>query len=114
MSKRKNLDVRVNDIDYIDFYDVLDGKSPDGVVETMKDWQERFAGRDVYFHVKRYEYDGDMAVELRERREETDKEYNKRIAEEKKVKDKAKESKKLKEAKELAEYERLKKKFDNI
>ena len=109
MSKRKILDVEVND--YIDFYDVLDGKTPDQVVESMKYYQEQYAGRDIYFDIQSYGYDGGKDLKLRERRPETDKEYEKRIAEEKKEKEKVKATKALKEAKERAEYERLKKKF---
>jgi hypothetical protein len=109
MSKRKILDVEVND--YIDFYDVLDQKTPAQVVESMSYYLEKYAGRDVYFDIQSYGYDGGKELKLRERREENDKEFNKRIAEETKAKAKAKEDKKTKEAKEFLEYQRLQKKF---
>jgi len=109
VEKRIIVDEKVND--YIDFYDVLEGKSPDQVVEAMKYYQDRYAGRDVYFDIQSYGYDGGKELTLRERRLENDKEYAKRIADEQKVKAKAKETKAAKEAKELAEYQRLQKKF---
>lgn len=109
MSKRQILDVEVND--YIDFYDVLDGKTPDQVVEAMKYYQEHYVGRDVYFSVDSYGYDGGKELKLRERREENDKEYEKRMAKEKKEKDAKKQAKANKDAKEFLEYQRLQKKF---
>ena len=109
VAQRRMLDVEVND--YIDFYDVLEDKTPDQVVEEMKYYQEHYAGRDVYFYIQSYGYDGGKELRLRERRLENDKEFNKRIADEKKVQARVKESKLLKEAKERKEYERLKKKF---
>lgn len=109
MSKRQILDVEVND--YIDFYDVLDGKTPNQVVEAMKYYKDTYVGRDVYFSVDSYGYDGGKELKLRERREETDKEYEKRMAEEKKIKEVKKKSKAEKEAKEFLEYQRLQKKF---
>lgn len=110
MSKRKILDVEARE--YVDF-DEIDGKTPEEVIERMKAMRAEMGGRDVYFHISHYGYDGGKELTLRERREETDKEYNKRIAEEKKDRLKAKEAKALKEAKELAEFMRLKKKFES-
>lgn len=112
MSKRKILDVKVNE--YIDFYDVLSLKTPTEVVQAMDYYLKEYAGRDVYFSVETYGYDGGKELTLRERREETDKEFEKRIAEEKKAKAKVKETKALKEAREFLEYERLKKKFEKV
>lgn len=109
MSKRLILDCEARE--YVDFYE-FDGKTPEEVIERMQTMRAEMGGRDVYFHINHYGYDGGKELTLRERREETDKEYNKRIAEEKKDKLKAKEAKALKEAKELAEYMRLKKKFE--
>jgi hypothetical protein len=111
MSKRKILDIEARE--YVDF-DEIDGKTPEEVIERMKAMRAEMGQRDVYFHIRNYGYDGGKELTLRERREETDKEYNKRIAEEKKDKLKAKEAKALKEAKELAEFMRLKKKFENV
>lgn len=109
MSKRLILDCDARE--YVDFDD-FDGKTPEEIIETMKALREEVGGRDVYYHINRYGYDGGKELSLRERREETDKEYNKRLAEEQKDKLKAKEAKAAKEAKELAEYMRLKKKFE--
>jgi hypothetical protein len=112
VEKRRVLDVEVND--YIDFYDVLEGKTPDQVVEAMKYYQEKYVGRDVYFDIQSYGYDGGKELKIRERRLENDKEFEKRIAEEKRVKAKEKEAKATKEAREFLEYQRLQKKFGNI
>lgn len=111
MNKRKILDVEARE--YVDF-DEIDGKTPEEVIERMKALRADVGDRDVYFYISRYGYDGGKELTLRERREETDKEYNKRLAEEKKDRLKAKETKALKEAKERAEYERLRKKFENV
>jgi len=113
MKKRLILDVEYKDC-YVDFYDVIDGRTPDEIMELMKYYKERFQGHDVYFSVDSYGYDGGKELRLRERREETDKEFEKRLAEEKKAKDAKKKVKADKEARELAEFMRLKKKFENV
>jgi glyoxylase-like metal-dependent hydrolase (beta-lactamase superfamily II) len=110
MTKRKILDVEARE--YVDF-DEFDMKTPEEVIERMKALRASIGDRDVYFYISHYGYDGGKELTLRERREETDKEYEKRIADEKKVKAKAKETKALKEAKEFAEFQRLKKKFES-
>jgi hypothetical protein len=112
MSKRKILDVEVGGVDgYVDFDDILNGKTPDQVIEAAESFKKEYEGRDIYFNVTSYGYDGGKELKLRERRLETDKEFAKRMAEEKKAKAKAKEWKATKEEKERKEYERLKKKF---
>jgi hypothetical protein len=108
MSKRKILDVEANE--YVDFCE-FDGRTPEEIIERMKALREEMGNRDVYFDIEHYGYDGGKELKLRERREETDKEYNARLAVEAKTKAKNKADKAAKEAKELAEYERLKKKF---
>lgn len=111
MTKRLILDVEVTDC-YVDFYDVIDSRTPDEIIEIMEHYKERFKDRDVYFSVESYGYDGGKELKLRERREETDREYYKRLDEEKKAKDAKKKLKAAQEAKEFAEYERLRKKFE--
>lgn len=111
MSKRLIVDVDVKDC-YVDFYDVIDGRTPAEIIEVMEHYKERFKSRDVYFSVESYGYDGGKELKLRERREETDREYYKRLDEEKKAKDAKKKAKEAQTARELAEYERLRKKFE--
>lgn len=111
MKKRLIIDSKLDE--YIDFYDVLEGKTPDQVVEAMRYYQEKFAGRDVYFDINTYGYDGGKELQLRERREETDKEYEKRMDQEKKEREIKKANKALKDAKEFAEFQRLQKKFQS-
>ena len=111
MSKRLTVDVEVKDC-YVDFYDVIDSRTPADIIELMGYYKERFKDRDVYFSVESYGYDGGKELKLRERRLETDKEYDRRMAEEKKAKEAKKKSKAAQEARELAEYERLRKKFE--
>jgi hypothetical protein len=108
-TERKIVDDRVND--YVDFGDILDGKTPDQIIEAAADFKKTYEGRDIYFDIQSYGYDGGKELVLRERRLETDKELALRIKAEEKVKAKVKEEKVAKEAKELKEYERLKKKF---
>jgi hypothetical protein len=109
MTERKIVDVRV--CEYVDFYDILDGKTPDQIIEAAENFKKEYEGRDIYFDIQSYGYDGGKELTLRERRLETDKELALRIKAEEKVKAKAKETKAVKEAKERKEYERLKKKF---
>lgn len=111
MSKRKEITVKLGTES---FYDILDQKTPEQVIEEMQGFIQFYAGRKVSFNVAPYGYDGGIELELYEHRLENDKEFEKRTAEEKKVKDKAKETKAAKEAKELAEFKRLKKKFEKV
>lgn len=109
MSDRLTVDVEL----YTEsFYDVLDGKTFNEVIQLMNDYNREYQDRDVYFSVESYGYDGGKTLELRERRLENDSEYNARIEKEKKQAAAMLAKQKEKEAKELAEYKRLKKKFE--
>jgi len=108
VEKRQMLDVDAKY--YVDFDD-FDGKTPEQIIETMKALREEVGNDDVYYYFESYGYDGGKNLKLRQRRLENDKEYAKRVAQEKQVKAKAKETKAAKEAKEFAEYQRLQKKF---
>jgi F0F1-type ATP synthase alpha subunit len=112
MSKAKRKEITVK-LGTESFYDILDQKTPEQVIEEMQGFIQFYAGRKISFNVAPYGYDGGIELELYEHRLENDREFEKRIAEEKKVKDKAKEDKKTKEAKEFAEYQRLQKKFQD-
>ncbi len=111
MSKRK---IVCESLGSESFYDILDSKTPEQVIQRMQEVRAYYGDRDVYFDIQSYGYDGGKELYMYERRLETDKEYDKRLAEEKKVKAKAKDAKALKEAKERAEFMRLKKKFENV
>ena len=108
MTKRK---IIVGNVAVESFYDLLDLKTPAQVIDMMVSMQERYKDRDVYFSLERFDYDSDLELHVNERREETDAEYKKRIAVEKKVREKKKESESKKKDKEYAEYLRLQKKF---
>ena len=109
MPKRKILDVDAKE--YVDFGE-FDMKTPEQVIESMKALRAEMGDRDVYFYISHYGYDGGKELTLRERREETDKEYEKRIAEEKKERAKKKAETQAKKDKEYGEYMRLKAKFE--
>lgn len=111
MTKRNIIDVELKD--YVNFDDILDGKTPDQVIAAAARFKEEYAGRDIYFSIDSYGYDGGKELTLRERREENDKEYNKRITEEARIDAKKRADAKKKKDKEYAEYERLKKKFES-
>ena len=111
MTKRKTVNVRLGEES---FYDILDQRTPEEVMERMKELQAGYPDRHVYFNVSGYGYDGGMNLELWESREETDKEFNKRVAEEKKEREKKAAATKAKKDKEFAEYVRLQKKFGDI
>ena len=108
MSKRKILDVRLSDHS---LYDLLDGRSLDDVGLELHRLKCQFEGRDVYFSLQPYGYDGGVDLELRERRLETDAEFEKRQAANKKARDKKRLADAAKKDKEYAEFLRLKKKF---
>jgi len=108
MSKRLILDCEAKE--YVDF-DEFDMKTPEEIIERMKALRTEIGSRDIYFYFEPYGYDGGKNITLRERREETDKEYDKRLAAEKKDRESKKATKAAKEARELAEFMRLKKKF---
>lgn len=98
---------KVLDVDadiYADFGE-FDGNTPEQIIENMVAFRTEYPGRDLYFHINHYGYDGGKEMTIRERRLETDKEYNKRLSEEEKAKAKEKEAKATKEAKEFLEYQ---------
>ena len=109
-AKRKIVNVHLSSES---FYDVLDSRTPEQVIERMIRLRSEYPDRDIYFDVSSYGYDGGKELDLYERREENDKEYAKRMAEEKKIKDQELAAKATKEAKEFAEYQRLQKKFQD-
>jgi hypothetical protein len=108
MTKRKTI---VEPVAVESFYDLLDQKTPEEAIEMMKLEREYYKDRDVYFSLERPYLDSDLELHVYERREETDAEYKKRIAAEKKFAGKMKELESKKKDKEYAEYLRLLKKF---
>lgn len=68
---------------------------------------------DKRFEISYYGYDGGQNIELNLYREETDKEYADRLAEEERTRRKAEDRAKLKKDKEYAQYLKLKEKFKN-
>jgi len=95
------------------FYDILDSKTPEQVIERMQEIRAYYGDRDVYFDIQSYGYDGGKELYMYERRLETDKEYEKRIAEEKKERAKKKSAAQAKKDREYGEYMRLKAKFES-
>lgn len=93
------------------FYDILDQKTPEEVIERMKELRAGYSDRNVSFNVAPYGYDGGMELELWEHRLENDKEFNKRTEKEAKERELEKKRKQAKVDKEFAEYQRLQKKF---
>ena len=101
--------VNVN-LEYVSYYDILDGKTITEVIDEMKDIKKRYAHmKNVHFSVEErvfrvdegYGYDGGLRV--RGRRLETDKEYESRLDDEKAEKARKARIKSQKEIKERAE-----------
>lgn len=111
MTERKIIDVELED--YIDFYDVIECKTPDQVIEAMQEYKREYAGRDIYFDIDNYGYDGGKELKIRERRPETDQEYEERMAAEALALSKKRAAERKKKDKEYAEYQRLKQKFES-
>lgn len=111
MSKKK---IVIDDLGEGSFYDVLNGKTFDEVIARMEQYKSHYSGRDVYFDIQGYGYDGGIELCLRERRLETDREYEKRIAKENLERAKKRAAEKKKKDREYAEYVRLKEKFGDV
>jgi len=90
-------------IDSQSFYSILDGNTPEQVIEAVQEIRDYYGSRDIYFDIMPSGYDG-MYLYLYERRFETDEECTKRTDAEKKQREKKKD-------KEYAEYLRLQAKF---
>ena len=73
--ERKIVDELVADVD---FYDVLDGKTPE---QVMLDLEEQYPDLHVYYKVECTEHDG-IELSLYVRRLETDAEYESRVKQE--------------------------------
>lgn len=93
------------------FHSILDGNTPEQVIEAVQEIRDYYGSRDIYFDIQPYGYDGGAELYLYERRFETDAEYAKRTAAEKKEREKTKAAAAKKKDKEYAEYLRLLKKF---
>lgn len=109
MIKRKEITQRLGTES---FYDILDQKTPEEVIERMRELQSEYTGRKISFDVEPYGYDGGTQLVLYEHRLENDEEFEKRTEAEAKERELEKKRKQAKVDKELAEYERLKKKFE--
>lgn len=113
--------------EYVDLHDFIDGadffdvKAELDKLEAKVDYSR---GHTSKFRIEHYGYDGGVEVYLDVYRDETDAEYNKRLAKEELAKEKSRLRREKKkeaarkvlmesEAQERAEYERLRTKFEN-
>lgn len=109
MSDRKIVESRIGEECVVD---LLDGKTPDTVIEHMQNFKKFYEGRDIFFLCQiDLGYDGAVELELWERRPETDKEYKFRVVLEQKEAATRARIQQEKKDKEYAEYLCLKKKF---
>lgn len=111
MSDRKTVDSLIKGESV---FDILDGETPDGVIEQMQTLKKSYEGRDIFFRASYRGYDGAIDLELWERRPETDKEYKFRVAREQKEAATRARIQQEKKDKEFREYQRLKKKFEKV
>lgn len=108
--------------------DLFDGRSIDDVIIELQSMLHRYEeeifthDKEVRFETEHYGYDGALELYVRVMRWETDREYNKRQAQEQAAKDKAAKARATKKARALAQaveteaeeralFEKLKKKF---
>ena len=110
MSKAKRKEVTVK-LGTESFYDILDQKTPEQVIERMQELRAEYPDRKISFDVEPYGYDGGTELVLYEHRLENDKEFSKRREAETKDREKEKLRKRTNQEKEFAEYQRLQKKF---
>ena len=101
-------------INDMSFYDIIDGKTPDEVIQEMERLKTRYGegAHRLHFDVHAYGYDGGLELYFYRERYETDKEWQIRTEHEAKERAKKAEAEKKKLDKEFAEYERLRKKFE--
>ena len=110
MSDKRIVDVECSDILY-DYYDLFNRKTPDEVIEAMNEFKANHPNREeLYFILQVNAHDHGVDVIVKERRLETDKEYQDRLKQEALANDKIKTVK----AKELAECKRLKAIYENV
>jgi hypothetical protein len=110
MAKIKRIKV-VEKICHVCFHDVFDLKTPDEVIEKIEHYKSLYEGREIFFDVSYDYFDGTKQLELKERRLETDKEFEERVELESMRNHRKKMDLLAKEEKERKEYERLKNKF---
>lgn len=111
----------------VDLWDVFHDKTIDVIKAELDAWLRHVDygyGEDAKFRIDLYGYDGGIELYLDVYRDETDTEYDKRIAKEAAIKEKARKARETKkekarrvlmesEAAERAEYERLRAKFED-
>jgi hypothetical protein len=64
---------------------LLDGHTPDQVIEIMQAIKQKYINREVYFIESYIGNDGEKTISLFEQRLENDKEYSTRLAKEQKA-----------------------------
>ena len=92
--------------DYVE----MKGTRLEQMKQQIDQWIVKY-GTDAYFYYDYYEYDGGRKIQIRYTELETDAEFEKRLASEKKERDRKKKDKLEKEEYERKEYERLRKKY---
>lgn len=108
---RKTVTAEIVSFDKSPLLDLLDGNTPDQVIEIMQAIKQKYINREVYFIESYIGNDGEKTVSLFEQRLENDKEYSTRLAKEQKSAERKKSKQHEKEEKDRAEFERLRKKF---
>ena len=99
---------------HVSIHDIIDGKTPDEVIQVMEKYKQVWQGCKIKFAVEYYGYDGGLKFQLLETRLETDQEYTRRMKVEEKQAQKEQAARAKKEQQELKEYQRLKKKFELV
>lgn len=86
------------------------------VIAHLTDLKEKYTQQGYYnlrLDVVKYDYDGDIEINLWGESLETDEEFDKRVGHEVNLKAQQEESKRNRELEERHEYERLKRKFEH-
>jgi len=82
MNDKRIVDVECSDILY-DYYDLFSRKTPDEVIEAMNEFKANHPNREeLYFILQVNAHDHGVDVIVKERRLETDKEYQDRLKQE--------------------------------
>lgn len=96
----------------LDIEELLGGRTIEEVKHEMDRLEKMYQGRDVHFEARGYGHDGGIELVLVERRPETDKEYEKRVANLEREEQIRKRNKEAKLERDRKEYERLKRIFE--
>lgn len=96
----------------LSIYSLLDGKTPEQAIEQLQKIRDEYQGRDIWFMLYTWGYDGGCEMELYGSRLQTDAEYEQELDKYNKTQARKRADAQKRKDAEFAEFQRLKKKFE--